>query len=51
MIKIIQNADPFRNVYLTEKLEIIDKIWEEHGINVSCDALDVSQGTFYNHQK
>lgn len=51
MIKIIQIADFFRNVSLTEKLEIIDKVWEEYGINVSCDALDVARGTFHNHQK
>lgn len=51
MIKIIQNADFFKNVSLTERLEIIDEVWEKYGINASCDALDVARGTFYNHQK
>lgn len=51
MIKIIQKADFFRNVSLTEKLEIIDKVWEEYGINVSCDALHVARGFCHNHQK
>lgn len=51
MIKIIQNADFFKNVSLSERLEIIDEVWEEYGINASCDALDVARGTFHNHQK
>lgn len=28
MIKIIQNADFFKNVSLSERLEIIDEVWE-----------------------
>lgn len=51
MIKIIQNADFFKNVSLSERLEIIDEAWEEYGINISCDALGVARGTFHNHQK
>lgn len=51
MIKIIHNAEFFKNVSLTEKLEIIDDVWGEYGINLSCDALDVARGTFHNHQK
>ena len=51
MIKIIQNAEFFKSVSLSERLEIIDETWEEYGINVSCDALDVAQGAFHNHQK
>ncbi|MCD7873096.1 MAG: hypothetical protein LUG21_07365 [Clostridiales bacterium] len=51
MIKIIQNADFFKNVSLSERLEIIDELWEEYGINASCDALDVAHDTFHNHQK
>lgn len=51
MIEIIQNADFFKEVSLSEKLEIIDEVWEEYGINASCDALDVARGTFHNHQK
>lgn len=46
MIKIIHNAEFFKKVSLTEKLEIIDESWEEYGINASCDALDVARGYF-----
>ncbi|WP_443722878.1 IS3 family transposase [Ruminococcus sp.] len=51
MIEIIQNTDFFKNVSLSDKLEVIDEVWEEYGINASCDALDVARGTFHNHQK
>lgn len=51
MIKIIQNADFFKNVSLSKRLKIIDEVWEKYGINASCDALDVARGTFNNHQK
>ena len=51
MIKFIHNADFFQEIPLTEKLSIIDEVWEEYGINISCDALGVARGTFHNHQK
>lgn len=51
MIKIIQNAEFFKDIPLSEKLSVIDEVWEEYGINVSCDAMDVARGTFHNHQK
>ena len=44
MIKIIQNAEFFKNVSLSERLEIINEAWEEYGINASCDALNVARG-------
>lgn len=50
MIKIIHNADFFKNVSLSERLEIIDESWEEYGINISCDVLDVARGTSHNHK-
>ena len=49
MIEIIQNADFFKNVSLSDKLEVFDEVWEEYGINASCDALYVARGTFHNH--
>lgn len=36
---------------MSDRLEVIDEVWEEYGINASCDALDVACGTFHNHQK
>ncbi len=51
MIGIIHKADFFQAIPLTEKLSIIDEVWEEYGINASCDAMDVARGTFHNHQK
>ncbi len=51
MIKIIHNAEFFKEIPLSEKLSVIDEVWEEYGINISCDALDVARGTFHNHQK
>lgn len=44
MIEIIQNTDFFKNVFLSDKLEVIDEVWEEYSINASCDALDVARG-------
>lgn len=51
MIKIIHNAEFFKGIPLSEKLLVIDEVWKEYGINISCDALDVARGTFHNHQK
>ena len=51
MIEIIHEADFFQEIPLEKRLDLIDKIWETYGINVSCDALDVAHGTFHNHQK
>lgn len=51
MIEIIHKANFFREIPLSEKLSVIDEVWEEHGINASCDALDVARDTFHNHQK
>lgn len=51
MIEIIQNTDFFKNVSLSNKLEVIDEVWEKYGINAFCDALDIARGTFHNHQK
>ena len=51
MIEIIHKADFFQAIPLTEKLSIIDEVWEEYGISISCDALGVAHGTFHNHQK
>ena len=51
MVKIIHNAEFFKDIPLSEKLSVIDKVWEEYGINISCDALGVAHGTFHNHQK
>lgn len=51
MIEIIHKANFFQEIPLTEKLSIIDEVWEEYGVNASCDALDVARGTFHNHQK
>lgn len=51
MIEIIHKANFFQEIPLTEKLSIIDDVWEEYGINISCDALGVAHGTFHNHQK
>lgn len=51
MIEIIHKANFCQEILLTEKLSIIDEVWEEYGINASCDALDVARGTFHNHQK
>lgn len=51
MIEIIHKTNFFQDIPLTEKLSIIDEVWEEYGINISCDALGVAHGTFHNHQK
>ena len=51
MIEIIHEADFFQEIPLEKRLDLIDKVWETYGINVSCDALDVAHGTFHNHQK
>lgn len=51
MIEIIHKANFFQEIPLTERLSIIDEVWEEYGINISCDALGVAHGTFHNHQK
>lgn len=51
MIEIIQNTDFFKQVPLKEKLKIADNLYEQYGINVTCDALGIAHGTFHNHQK
>lgn len=51
MVELIQKTDFFKEVSFSEKLEIIDEVWEEYGINASCDAMNVAWGTFHNHQK
>ena len=51
MIEIIHKANFFKEIPLTERLSIIDEVWGEYGINISCDALGVAHGTFHNHQK
>lgn len=51
MLEIIQNTDFFKQVPLKEKLKIADNLYEQYGINVTCDALGIAHGTFHNHQK
>lgn len=51
MIEIIHKANFFKEIPLTERLSIIDEVWGKYGINISCDALGVTHGTFHNHQK
>lgn len=40
-------ANLFQKIPLSEKLSIIDEVWEEYGINAFCDALDIECGIFY----
>lgn len=51
MLEIIQNTDFFKQIPLKEKLKIADNLYEQYGINVTCDALGIAHGTFHNHQK
>lgn len=51
MLEIIQNTDFFKQVTLKDKLKIADNLYEQYGINVTCDALGIAHGTFHNHQK
>lgn len=51
MIEISHKANFFHRIPLSEKLSVIDEVWEEYGINVSCDAFGVAHSTFHNHQK
>ena len=36
---------------MKKKLKITDNLYEQYGINVTCDALGIAHGTFHNHQK
>lgn len=51
MLEIIQNTNFFKQVTLKEKLKIADNLYVQYGINITCGALGIAHGTFYNHQK
>lgn len=51
MIEIIHKCDFFNSIPLETKLNAIDGLYADYGINIACDALNVAHGTFHNHQK
>ncbi len=46
MLEIIQNTDFFKQIPLKEKLKIADNLYEQYGINVTCDALGMLMKLF-----
>jgi len=35
----------------TEKVELVEKIWEEYGLNRMLKTLELSKSTWYYHRK
>ena len=49
VINIIHNIDCPVNAPLRMKLNAIEILQEQYSVNLLCEALNVSRGTFYNH--
>ena len=49
MIEVLQTVDCDAHAPLGQKLDIIESLQGSYSVNVLCDALKVSRGTYYNH--
>lgn len=49
IIEILQRSPYAPNAPLSERYEVIKSLSDEYNVNVLCEALKVTKGSYYNH--